>query len=173
MPNYCYNSVTLTTEDTAKADAFEAALEALSSDTDNDGAGLFGHFLPRPTEEEDNWYSWNIDNWGTKWEVYGVEWQRDENSFYLNFDTAWSPPIAFYEFIESEEGGCWQVDAMYEEPGMSFVGRYADGFDDYQEYDFDNTDWRDSMSEDMIEFADLESRYEDYLEWREDEDEEE
>ena len=38
----------------------------------------------------DNWYNWNIDNWGTKWDCYShVEIDEGE----IHFDTAWSTPM--------------------------------------------------------------------------------
>lgn len=39
------------------------------------------------------WYGWRTTNWGTKWSAYQVEWDyTDDNSIYLKFQTAWSPP---------------------------------------------------------------------------------
>lgn len=35
-----------------------------------------------------DWYHWNIDNWGTKWNSYSNELKKD----YIRFDTAWSMP---------------------------------------------------------------------------------
>ena len=49
----------------------------------------------------------------------------------LYFDSAWAPPIALMEKLE-EQG--FDVDLMYNESGMAFCGRYADGDDDYYEY---------------------------------------
>lgn len=36
-----------------------------------------------------NWYGWNCDNWGTKWNAYDVEVISDET---IKFETAWSAP---------------------------------------------------------------------------------
>lgn len=164
MPNWCWNDLTLHTEDTEKADALESFLKTLTEeDVENDkDTGLFAYFHPRPVTEEENWYGWNIDNWGTKWDVTEVEWQRDENTFYLNFSTAWGPPISFYEKLY--EDGDWNVDAMYEEPGMCFVGSFSEGVDDYYEYDFDDEDWAENIPQELIDFAGLESSYEFHIE---------
>ena len=35
-----------------------------------------------------NWYDWNRENWGTKWNAYSIE--RDGNT--ITFDTAWNSP---------------------------------------------------------------------------------
>jgi hypothetical protein len=45
----------------------------------------------------------------------------------LSFDTAWSPPINFYDKLVELE---FEVDAMYYEPGVNFCGRYYDGQDE-------------------------------------------
>jgi len=48
-----------------------------------------------------NWYDWNVRNWGTKWDVairHGEEYpdtelvEEDETSLAYRFNTAWSPP---------------------------------------------------------------------------------
>jgi len=40
-----------------------------------------------------DWYSWSIENWGTKWNAYNIG--ESENGF--NFDTAWSHPAPIIE----------------------------------------------------------------------------
>ena len=43
-----------------------------------------------------DWYNWNCDNWGTKWdacEVYASS--KDDNYINYHFDTAWAPPVQF------------------------------------------------------------------------------
>ena len=49
----------------------------------------FGKFIPRPAEEED-WYSWNCENWGTKWNAKHIDLDDDNDDFILyQFETAW------------------------------------------------------------------------------------
>ena len=42
-----------------------------------------------------DWYSWSVENWGTKWNACRAE--IDDNSEYgcveITFDTAWSAPV--------------------------------------------------------------------------------
>ena len=45
----------------------------------------------------------------------------------LSFNTAWAPPIAFYDFL-TEKG--ITVNAIYLEFGCDFIGAYDLGFDD-------------------------------------------
>jgi hypothetical protein len=42
-----------------------------------------------------NWFNWNIENWGTKWDAYEQDEKsviRTEDTLTLTFQTAWSPP---------------------------------------------------------------------------------
>jgi hypothetical protein len=131
MPNWCSNVVTIYHEDNEKIDAIESELNK-----DKDDVALFNSLRPRPADQEENWYSWNCDNWGTKWEASVYDFDRvDECTIKINFDTAWGPCIAFYEFLDSEG---YEVDAFYNEDGMAFCGHYAYGTDD--SYDYSNMD---------------------------------
>lgn len=44
----------------------------------------------------DDWWHWNVRNWGTKWEIDQdrVHVERANNSLVYEFPTAWSPPAA-------------------------------------------------------------------------------
>lgn len=123
MPNWCMNNAVLTAPDKKSATAFAAYLK------EKEGADWLSYFLPVPESEAENWYSWNVTNWGTKWDCK-ADWKRKSQTFTLIFDSAWSPPIALYEHL-CEEG--WSVEAFYYEPGMNFCGKFYDGNDDYYE----------------------------------------
>lgn len=48
----------------------------------------FGRFLPKPKDAD--WYTWQCDNWGTKWNANYVEWDdSQEGCLRLQFETAW------------------------------------------------------------------------------------
>jgi len=51
----------------------------------------------------DNWYDWNIMNYGTKWdvEVHEDSYHISEEEFNANFNTAWSPPALFLDKLQS------------------------------------------------------------------------
>ena len=74
----------------------------------------FSLSVPMPEDDED-WYSWNIDNWGTKWEPVGSGLCWSENSLDVDFDTAWCPP---YFWLKT-------VTALY--PELYFTLKYAEG----------------------------------------------
>ena len=158
MPNWCNNDIHLFHEDKEMINRAEAALKEDK---------FFSEFLPCPKElsntvsgcvEEGyarelhefqkelnlryfghkDWYDWTVNNWGTKWEVCEACVTRvSENALTASYDTAWSPPIAFYEKLQ-ELG--FIVKAFYYEPGMAFCGSWDDGDDCF--YDIDgNSDW--------------------------------
>ena len=172
MPNWCYNNLTLQVQDDQKAEEFEAFLKTLSEADEDATSGLFTYFLPIPDDKESDWYSWRIENWGTKWDVTTPEWERiEDNTFVLSFDTAWGPPTSLYESIYERDDE-WEVTAYYSETGMGFVGKFEDGFNELYSYDFEDENWRDDIPEELVEFGGLDYDYDYYLESiEEDEDE--
>jgi hypothetical protein len=181
MPNWCNNSVTIRGPK-EKIESFQKFLD------DNNGKDWFDFFHPCPQELKDvgnvpfnetgnaaliekygysDWYSWSVDNWGTKWNCDAQDWSSDGESITFWFDSAWSPPIALYSFIEQD--GEFEVVGDYLEEGMQFIGRYSDGFDD--SYEYSDVESLDDIPEEIVEEWDLRTRME---EWEEmlDEDEE-
>jgi hypothetical protein len=129
MPNWCNNYVTLTGP---KEKIDELIVEMRKSDECDEPYEILNKLRPRPESETDNWYGWNVENWGTKWDVNLAGYEIiDETTVSLSFDSAWSPPISLYEYLESEG---WTVNSLYDEPGMAYCGQYADGDDNYIEY---------------------------------------
>ena len=89
-----------------------------------------------------NWYDWNVANWGTKWDSSGegfdsVGLTEGDTEVTLTFDTAWSPPIAFFERMVDDHG--FSIKAYYYEPGMAFCGLYEDGVDECYDIEGDST----------------------------------
>lgn len=151
MPNWCYNNMTLSNENKEKIDELVSKLE-------KDSDKLFEYLRPNPSGEWE--YDWSVDNWGTKWDARISNWQRDDdNTISFSFDTAWSPPIKFYQFLTNEE---WFVSASYHEEGMGFVGEFEDGEDFYYEYDITDRDSLDGIPEHIIENWNLEQIFDDY-----------
>ena len=154
MPNWCDNTLTITHPDKSKIDTIEKVL----SDKDSE-EGLFSTILPNPTGEWD--YDWSVNNWGTKWDASIIDWERqDDNTIWISFDSAWSPPLALYEFMERNG---YEVDAMYHEPGMGFCGRYVDGYDDFFEYDLSNKESIEAIPEELLDYTDLMNVHEDWI----------
>ena len=54
-------------------------------------------------KNDDRWYSWCVDNWGTKWDMcdkYTAEIEEGWAEF--GFNTAWGPPQGIYEKITED-----------------------------------------------------------------------
>ena len=149
MPNWCYNSVEVTHDDPAMVQKF--------IDATREGAGFINTFVPVPADlqivsgfvgedkqaeheakQKENiakhgykdWYDFCVNEWGTKWDVDCAEAFSKDGAIHTSFDSAWSPPIAFYEKL-ADLG--YTVKAYYFEPGMNFAGIWEDGFDDFYE----------------------------------------
>ena len=145
MPNWCSNSVILTHDDRAVVDALVARLEVEGNDV------FFQHVHPMPEGTED-WYSWCIENWGTKWDTSQLFCSQDDKSLFVTCETAWSPPVGVYRKLE-EQG--WKVDAMYYETGCVYVGRFRDGKEEDYEWNFENENSLDHIPEDLLEWSGL------------------
>lgn len=141
MPNWCLNNLTVSHTDKGMVQKF--------ADAWNSG-GVCNHYLPTPRNESlqfiedetspDYWYTWNINNWGTKWDfgrnenfddLTEVKQSGDKYEVCVSHDTAWSPPIEFYDHLV-ELG--YNVHASYFEPGMGFCGIYHNGYDNCIDY---------------------------------------
>lgn len=84
------------------------------------------------------WRDWCEANWGTKWDAYELQIiDESDNLLDLFFNTAWRPPIEFYNHL-LELG--FELDAKYNELGHGFCGTYIDGTEQYFEYSKDNLD---------------------------------
>ena len=170
MPNWCSNNAEFHNDDVAEVAKLEAHLKFLDEKKkdDNIEAGLFGYFLPRPAEEEENWYDWNISNWGTKWEASIYSWEKvNDNCITLNFDTAWAPPTSFYDFLARNTE--WYVTATYWEPGMGFVGSNCAGEDDC--YEYSNAEDVENIPEELIDEYNLRDQFENDEDFDEESDE--
>lgn len=96
--------------------------KALSSLLNDAGEVDFSYLVPPPANLETGgcngqhaegvicWYTWNTQNWGTKWNAYCSEVAEDR----VQFDTAWSHP---YPVIEA---------LALEHPDVAFEVKYAD-----------------------------------------------
>lgn len=169
MPNWCNNGITLRHADPAMIDRvvkgkdgllmeFLPTPEALLETT----AGSFGDDEKQRALEAQqaenvrkygfkDWYDWNIANWGTKWDFALENVDRpDPNTVTAAFDSAWSPPIDAYNKL-MELG--FEVEAMYYEPGMCFVGKFDNGVDECIEYgEFNSETVRDAIGAELDDY---------------------
>ena len=72
-------------------------------------------------KNDDRWYHWCIDNWGTKWDVNLVGSEVNESYAEFEFQTAWAPASGIFDKIKEDYpdvGISW----FYDEPGMEIAG---------------------------------------------------
>lgn len=106
--------------------------------------GDFGTFIGddrhkdfRPTKEylaylnytfgAENWYTWNIKNYGTKWDVTPEVLDVSENTIDFACESAWSPITKFMEYLGSLG---LKVRLDYDEPGAAFRGELTNHTED-------------------------------------------
>lgn len=100
-----------------------------------------------------NWYDWCIKNWGTKWDVGGEACYfsaQTDGSVHIRFDSAWSPPIAFYE--KMRDAG-FSIKAYFVEYGCCFAGIWDNG----ESADFE--DWKDAEDAERMLPRDLDEEF--------------
>lgn len=162
MPNWCVNNAVLTAPSKEDLDRLVTSLETEENER------FFNALRPRPLSESENWYEWNVNNWGTKWDTEPSNIDRiDEITLDLAFDTAWGPPIALYEFLVDQG---WQVNAMYHECGMGFCGMFNEDGDSTWEYNFEDETTIDEIPDDLLEWAGIRYEYNNWKEEQENED---
>jgi len=70
-----------------------------------------------------NWYDWQVNNWGTKWDVdANVDENVEDGEAVITFDSAWSPPTAFMDSL-AQMFSSLRFVLDYAEPGVCFGGR--------------------------------------------------
>ena len=149
MPNWCRNRVTVYSDNTQPIEKIKKIFEDKKKifghiiqepdwrrlpNEKGEFSKLEQHKNPKTGEvmfetynfpdgkNDDRWYHWNIQNWGTKWDACNVEIDyADESQIEISFDTAWSPPepicARLREMFEDIH-----ISWFYDEPGMEFAG---------------------------------------------------
>lgn len=77
--------------------------------------------VPIPEDKKEDWYNWNCQNWGTKWDAYDIDIDDNDDNFTYYFNTAWSPPLAWLEKIAAKYPNL-ELNLEYNEPGCDFGG---------------------------------------------------
>ena len=149
MPNWCRNRVTVfgKEEDISKiSDIFsdtksifnriiqspdwkrlpneKGEFPKLRQELNKDGSVFYETYDFPDGKNDDRWYHWNIQNWGTKWDItadsvdIGYE---DSEQLEIEFSTAWSPPEPICNKLR-EMFPDLSFSWFYDEPGMEFAG---------------------------------------------------
>ena len=110
MPNWCSNTTTI--------QGSQETLEWLMSVEFS-----FEKIRPMPDNQGLDWYDWNIEHWGTKWDVQDVESDLDlaTQTLTLHYRTAWSPPIKLLQYLSEQRQ--LHITNYHVDEGYGFVGQ--------------------------------------------------
>ena len=96
----------------------------LRQELNKDGSVFYETYDFPDGKNDDRWYHWNIQNWGTKWDITAdsVDMESyDSEQLEIEFSTAWSPPEPICKKLRQmfpDLSFSW----FYDEPGMEFAG---------------------------------------------------
>ena len=73
--------------------------------------------------QDDRWYNWRVQNWGTKWDCNTLEMDDTDlpHGFEVTFETAWSPPEEVCSAIREQYPNV-SISWFYDEPGCEIAG---------------------------------------------------
>ena len=139
MPNWCECYLEI------NSDNNENLIIFFNDNKENDETVLsFNISVPIPENEEDNWYSWRCENWGTKWDLNEeTNYTLVDNNLKYLFNTAWGPPTNWL-ITTSKLYPTLEFNLVYGEPGMNFGGstKIVNGeFIKIEEYSYSEYNW--------------------------------
>lgn len=95
MPNWVNNHL--------NADGPADAVERLKAAVADESQELtFQAIIPRPADQDENWYDWQVKHWGTKWDACHLETEHQGTGLTWRFDTAWAPPLPVLEALAQQ-----------------------------------------------------------------------
>ncbi len=140
MPNWCECQLEVI------SDNEEDLIQFFNDNKENDETFLsFNIAVPIPEEEEENWYSWRIENWGTKWDLNEeTNYTLNDNNLIYLFNTAWGPPTNWL-VTTSKLYPTLKFNLVYGEPGMDFGGNikvFNGDCIEIDEYSYSEYNWK-------------------------------
>ena len=121
-----------------------------------------------------NWYKWNCDNWGTKWNACdasaNIVWDISPGISTSNIwlETAWSPALPVYRKLQ-EMYPELEIQVAFADEGGGFIGRLTpDG--EEESYDISDPEGKevcDSVGAEYL-YEDMEDEDEDSEDWEKD-----
>jgi len=162
MPNWCNNYIIIRPNDSDKKLKKFSKLNERVKISIKTKEPLFASLLGTRTGKGTDWYSHNVNRWGTKWDVDADthEIDIDTDQIVMNIQTAWSPPNGFLlelcetygvnATIEFEEGGC-DFAGVYEFTPEGLISQID--YDSVDEFNYNHNDcfWENvsSYAEDL------------------------
>ena len=149
MPNWCTNEVGIYFNDCSMKEQLRIRkainiplIEGIHEQVNTDDWFSFEKIVPQPMHkkiliegkdretryvlkngEEFDWYHWNIDNWGTKWDRCDFQiFENDKDEIQLRFETAWCQPEPIHNKVREILDNHAEMSWFYNEPGMEIAG---------------------------------------------------
>ena len=139
MPNWCYNELVVS-GDAKQLAKFKKKAHRPAKDEQDETALSLANLYPEPdytkvkvkhtfpsisgkgyVAPDQAWWDWRVQNWGTKWDINAEIIDEYDDYIIYQFDSAWSPPVAWLEKVAKD----WpELDfrIKYEEEGAGFIG---------------------------------------------------
>jgi len=126
MPNWCSNELIIEGKPKELSKLMKQVEITTSEETDEHNKSLFSchRIIPRPASASNDWYDWNITNWGSKWDtndpcLNNSDWE--EGIIRYSFSTAWSPINSVIEELAKQNPKV-TITYNYWEGGSDFWG---------------------------------------------------
>lgn len=151
MPNWCSNVIVIKGTPEALNNFKKTLIDPDPSSQDL--VFSFNSTVPRPKNEDQNWYEWNNSNWGTKWDIIDCDIEigkvpakanlkvpakanlkvpakanlkvPNEDRITIWTNTAWSPPIEWAKNVIAQFDNSLEISIAYVECGMGYWGKYT------------------------------------------------
>lgn len=134
MPNWCFNSVTITASESDSTQEgikrFRAKLLFMEDDMKSNPkvwGGAYDYLVGREDDwnEEGGWYEHNIRVYGSKWQKSAEDFlsvvEDDGECISMSFDSAWSPVTGFIKLLSSQYR--LHIEHTYDETGDWYAGK--------------------------------------------------
>ena len=134
MPNWCNNSMTITSSESDTTQEgikrLRAKLLFIEEDMKENPkvwGGAYDYLVGREDDwdEIDGWYEHNIRVYGSKWQKSAEEFLEvlddDDETITMNFDSAWSPVVGFTKLLSSQYR--LHIEHTYDETGDWYAGK--------------------------------------------------
>jgi len=134
MPNWCNNSVTITSseDDTTQEGIKRLRAKLLFMEDDMKAnpkvwGGAYDYLVGREDDwdEVDGWYEHNIRVYGSKWQKSAEDFlsvlEDDGECISMTFDSAWSPVTGFVQLLSSQYR--LHIEHTYDETGDWYAGK--------------------------------------------------
>lgn len=128
MPNWCSNDLIIEGKPKDLSKIMKQLEVTKSEATSDHGETIFSchKVIPRPADKDNDWYEWNVANWGSKWNTNNPhldnsDWENGVIRYY--FDTAWSPIVPVIKALAKEHTKVL-ITYSYYESGSDFWGEH-------------------------------------------------